>query len=199
MITPARLAARFLLPALLLAAAPMMAPAEVEIAIKGDGERTISKQMSAQITAIDHETRDVTLEGPLGNTVTLNASDAIERLNEFAVGDLVQVTYTESISGELRAPTEAEMEVPWLELDAAAIADKNLPPAAGVGRIIQAVCTVEGLNRATGAVTLLDPRGLYHVIPDVDPARMEGVNIGDTVIITYSQAIALSLEKLPAA
>ncbi|MEM8564066.1 MAG: hypothetical protein AAGF57_17635, partial [Pseudomonadota bacterium] len=96
MINPGRLALRLFLPALLLAAVPLMAPAEIEIAVKGDGERTISKQMSAQITAIDHETRDVTLEGPLGNTVTLNASDAIERLDEFAVGDLVQVTYTES-------------------------------------------------------------------------------------------------------
>jgi hypothetical protein len=168
------------------------------MSVSGDGERMIAKQVSAQITAIDPQTRDITLEGPLGNTITLRASEAVKRFDEFAVGDLVQATYAESISGELRAPTEAELETPWVELDGAAIAEEDLPPAAGVGTVIRAVCTIEGLNRATRTVTVQDPRGLYHVIQDVDPAKMEGVNIGDTIIITYSQAVALSLEKAPA-
>ena len=185
-----------LLPALFLGS--VSATAEVEMSVSGDGERMIAKQVSAQITAIDPQTRDITLEGPLGNTITLRASEAVKRFDEFAVGDLVQATYAESISGELRAPTEAELETPWVELDGAAIAEEDLPPAAGVGTVIRAVCTIEGLNRATRTVTVQDPRGLYHVIQDVDPAKMEGVNIGDTIIITYSQAVALSLEKAPA-
>ena len=185
-----------LLPALFLGS--VSASAEVEMSVSGDGERMIAKQVSAQITAIDPQTRDITLEGPLGNTITLRASEAVKRFDEFAVGDLVQATYAESISGELRAPTEAELETPWVELDGAAIAEEDLPPAAGVGTVIRAVCTIEGLNRATRTVTVQDPRGLYHVIQDVDPAKMEGVNIGDTIIITYSQAVALSLEKAPA-
>jgi hypothetical protein len=185
-----------LLPALFLGS--VSATAEVEMSVSGDGERMIAKQVSAQITAIDPQTRDITLEGPLGNTITLRASEAVKRFDEFAVGDLVQATYAESISGELRAPTEAELETPWVELDGAAIAEEDLAPAAGVGTVIRAVCTIEGLNRATRTVTVQDPRGLYHVIQDVDPAKMEGVNIGDTIIITYSQAVALSLEKAPA-
>jgi hypothetical protein len=185
-----------LLPALFLGS--VSATAEVEMSVSGDGERMVAKQMSAQITAIDPETRNITLQGALGNAITLNASDGVTRFDEFAVGDLVQTTYVESISGELRAPTEAELETPWVELDGAAIADADMSPAAGVGRIIRAVCTIEGLNRATGTVTVQDPRGLFHVISDVDPANMEGVKIGDTIIITYSQAVALTLEKLPA-
>lgn len=184
-----------LLPALVLATLSATAVAEVEMAVSGDGERMVAKRISAQITAIDPKTRNITMEGPLGNTITLKASEAVTRFDEFAVGDLVQATYSESLSGELRAPTEAELEAPWVELDGAAIAKENMAPAAGVGVIVRAVCTIEGLNRATGTVTVQDPRGLYHVIPDVDPAKMEGVNIGDTIIITYSQAVALSLEK----
>ena len=185
-----------LLPALFLGS--VSATAEVEMSVSGDGERMVAKQMSAQITAIDPETRNITLQGALGNAITLNASDGVARFDEFAVGDLVQTTYVESISGELRAPTEAELETPWVELDGAAIAVEDMSPAAGVGRNILAVCTIEGLNRATGTVTVQDPRGLFHVISDVDPANMEGVKIGDTIIITYSQAVALTLEKLPA-
>lgn len=184
-----------LLPALMLGSISSTAIAEVEIAVSGDGERMVAKQVTAQITAIDRDTRDITLEGPLGNTITLAAGDAVTRFDEFAVGDLVQATYAESISGELRAPTEAELETPWVELDGSALADTDMLPAAGVGRIVRAVCTIEGLNRATGSVTVLDPRGLYHVIPDVDPINIEKLSIGAPIIITYSQAVALSLEK----
>ena len=187
-----------LLPALVLATLSTAAVAEVEMAVSGDGERMVAKQISAQITAIDPKTRNITMEGPLGNTITLKASEAVTRFDEFAVGDLVQATYSESLSGELRAPTEAELEAPWVELDGAAIAKENMAPAAGVGIVVRAVCTIEGMNRATGTVTVQDPRGLYHVIPDVDPAKMDGVNIGDTIIINYSKAVELSLEKAAA-
>tara|TARA_R110001592_G_scaffold363396_2_gene687615 strand:- start:30554 stop:31153 length:600 start_codon:yes stop_codon:yes gene_type:complete len=187
-----------LLPALILGVTSLPSMAEIEVAVSGDGERMVAKQVTAQITAIDRKTRDITLEGPLGNTITLAAGEVVKRFDEFAVGDLVQATYYESISGELRTPTEAELETPWVELDGAALADADMLPAAGAGRIVRAVCTIEGLNRATGAVTVQDPRGLYHVIPDVDPANIERMNIGDSIIITYSQAIALSLEKTPA-
>jgi len=184
-----------LLPALMIGALSSPAMAEIELAVSGDGERMIAKQVTAQITAIDRDTRDITLEGPLGNTITLAADEAVTRFDEFEVGDLVQATYAESISGELRAPTEAELENPWIELDGAALAEADMMPAAGVGRVVRAVCTIEGLNRATGSVTVQDPRGLYHVIPDVDPANMEKLSIGAPIIITYSQAVALSLEK----
>lgn len=184
-----------LLSSLALGALSAAATAEVEVAVAGDGERAVVKRVTAEIVAIDRETRDITLQGPLGNTITLSAGPEIQRFDEFAKGDTIHATYSESISGELRAPTEAELAEPWVELDAAGIAAANMPPAAGVGRIVRAVVTVEGMNRATGTVTVKDPRGHFHVIPDVPAARMEGVKLGDTVVITYSQAVALSLEK----
>ncbi|MCB1856226.1 MAG: hypothetical protein KDI05_15165 [Halieaceae bacterium] len=186
---------RFAALALTLGAAAVPALAEVEVALQGDGERAIVKQVTAEIVAIDPETRDITLEGPLGNTITLTAGPEVERFDEFAKGDNVQATYSESISSELRAPTEEELAEPWVELDAAGVAAANMPPAAGVGLIVRAVCTIEGMNRVTGTVTLQDPRGHYHIVPDVPAAKMEGIKLGDTVVITYSEAIALTLEK----
>jgi hypothetical protein len=184
-----------LLSSLLLGVLPTTVFAELDVAVSGDGERMTAKQVTAVITAIDEKTRDITLQGPLGSTVTLKAGDAVTRFDEFAIGDLVQARYVESISGELRAPTEAERRAPWVELDAAGIAEANMAPGAAVGLVVRAVCTIEGMNRATHTVTVKDPRGNFHVIGDVNPMKMEGVALGDTVIITYSQAVALSLEK----
>lgn len=180
---------------LLLGLTSIASRAEVEMSLATEGEKTFVKQMSAEITAIDRETRDVTLEGPTGNTITMNAGEEIKRLDEFNVGDMVQVTYIEAISGDLREPSPEELANPWVELDAAAIAESDMPPGAAAGRVVQAVCTIEGMNRVTQTVTVRDPRGRYHIIGDVDPARMEGVTLGQTVIITYTEAVALTLEK----
>ena len=184
-----------LLSTVLLGAIPATTLAEVEVTTSGNNERTVAKQISATITAIDQKTREVTLQGPLGDTITLTASDAVARLNEFAVGDHVQATFVESINGELRAPTEEELKNPWVEVDAAGIADTDMPPGAAVGRAVKAVCTIEGMNRATRTVTVKDPRGNFHVIADVNPAKMEGVALGQTIVITYTRALALTLEK----
>ncbi len=170
--------------------------AEIEIATKGSGERAVAKQISAEITAIDNENRILVLQGPLGNQVSMQVGDAVERFDEFAVGDLVQATFLESIAGELREPTEEELLVPWAELDAAALAGESIDPGAAVGKVIRAVCTIEGMNRITRTVTVLDPMGQVHVIGDIDPARMEGVTLGQTIILTYTRAMALELEKL---
>ena len=178
-----------------LSATSVVSNAELDVAVTGGGERTAAKRVSAIITDINRETRDVTLEGPLGNKVTLNAGAEIQRLDEFEVGDLVVATYVQSLSGELREPSEEELEMPWIELDVAAIADETMLPGAGAGQAIKAVCTIEGMNRATGTVTVLDPKGSYHVIDDVDPEKMAGVTLGQTIILTYTRAMALSLEK----
>lgn len=169
--------------------------AELEMSERSKEGRTSVRSISAVITDIDADAREVTLQGGLGNALTLTVGPEVTRFSEFKVGDLVVATYAASISGELRAPTEAELAQPLVELDAAAIASANMDPGALVGRAVRAVCTIEGMNRITRTVMLQDPDGDFHVIDDVDPARMEGVSLGDTVIVTYSEAFALTLEK----
>jgi len=159
------------------------------------GGRAVAILMDAQVTAIDYETREVSLRGPFGNIVTLTAGDHIERFENIAVDDIVATTYIASLVGELREPTEEEIANPWVEIDGAATATPESEPGAIVGRMIRAVCSIEGMNRLTGSVTVLDSRGKYHVISDVDPEEMEGVTLGDTIVLTYSEAMAITLEK----
>lgn len=179
---------------------PTTTLAEVEMAVSGGNQRMVAKQITAVITSIDREARTITVEGPLGNTLTLTgAGEGIERIDEFAVGDFVTATYASSLSSELRTPTAEELAEPWVEVDAAARAEMDMEPGAAVGRMIRAVCTIEGMNRVTGTVTLQDSKGNFHIIGDVDPAKMAGVTLGDTVVVTYSEAVALTLEKQQAA
>ena len=180
----------------LLCAIAAVSQAEVDIEIRGNNERTTVKSVSAVITAIDAKTRELTLEGSLGNLITITAGPELARFDELAVGDMVNATYTASVSGELRAPTEEELANPLIVLDAEAIkAQKDEDPGAAAGVTVRAVCTIEGMNRVTGTVMLKDSDGDFHLIEDVDPAKMADVNIGQTVVVTYTEAVALSLDK----
>ncbi len=159
------------------------------------GARVMEMTVVADIVAIDYDTREVSLETPMGEVITVTVGDQVKRLKEFAVGDSVVTTYMASVEGDLREPTEEELENPWVELDAAGRAGMEELPGGIVGRVIQAVCTVEGMNRVLGTVTIMDPRGKLHVIGDVEPEKMEGVQLGDTVVITFTEAIAMRLER----
>jgi hypothetical protein len=170
-----------------------------EAAPAGGTVRVMGVSLEAEVTAIDYKTREVSLRGPQGNIITITAGDHIERLEDITVGDSIVTSYVASLEGELRAPTEEELANPWAEVDGGAVAPAGSEPGAMAGRMIRAVCTIEGMNRLTGTVTVRDPRGKYHVIGDVEPEKMEGVVLGATLVLVYTEAMAITLEKKPAA
>jgi hypothetical protein len=52
------------------------------------------------------------------------------------------------------------------------------------------------MNRLLGTVTVMDPRGKAHVIADVEPEKMAGVTLGQTIVLVYTEAIAMTLEHV---
>jgi hypothetical protein len=125
----------------------------------------------------------------------MTAGPQLQRLDEISVGDIVVATYLQSLAADVREPTAEESAEPWVELDAAAIASLDMDPGVAGLRVIRAVCTIEGMKRVSRTVMIEDPRGKYHLIGDVDPARLEGITLGTKVIMVYSEAVALTLEK----
>lgn len=184
--------------AVALAVAPGRVQAQDEAGEEGGSVRVAAVQVSAVITDIDRETRELTLELPGGAFVTLTAGPEIQRFDEFAAGDAIVATYVTSLAGEVREPTPEEQENPWQELDAAAVAGMEIPPGVAGMRVIKAVCTIEGMNRVAGTVMIQDPRGKYHLIGDVAAEKFEGRTLGETVVMVYTEAVALTLEKADA-
>jgi len=52
----------------------------------------------AEVTAIDLATRELTLAGPLGGEIDLQAGPEVKNLPQVKVGDLVEITYYESMA-----------------------------------------------------------------------------------------------------
>jgi hypothetical protein len=181
---------------LMALALPLMAESEAP-AVEGN-VRAMAMAVEAVVTDVDLETRQVSLKTPSGEIVTLTATEDVVKLEDVAVGDRLRATYLAALEGELREPTEEELAQPWLVLQDSGKGVVDGTPMAGGARIIRAVCTIEGMNRLLGTVTILDPNGRAHVIGDVEPEKMAGVTLGQTIVMVYEEALALTLEHVEA-
>lgn len=60
--------------------------------------------VTATVTAIDYDTRMITLQGPEGNTHTSRVDESVTRFNEVKQGDQVVVRYTRAVAITVRKP-----------------------------------------------------------------------------------------------
>ncbi len=151
--------------------------------------------VTGTIEAIDYTNREVSLKGPLGRVETFAVDNRVKRLDEAKVGDKVTLDYYLGFDAELRKPTPDEEQHPLQVLQGAGKAGKDESPAAGALRRIKAVATIEGLDRPTQTVTVKGPLGRYFTARVADPARLEQARIGETIVITFTEAAAVSLKK----
>jgi len=154
--------------------------------------------MQGTVTAIAKETREVTLMGPKGDLVTITASEAVERFDEIALDDVMTFEYWTYMKAEFRQPTPEELAEPLVVVAEEGIAPEGMDPSAVVGAVVKAIVTIEVLNRPYMLATVQGPRGNYLTIQMEDKALIEQLHIGQVVILTYAEAVAVSLEKVNA-
>jgi len=155
--------------------------------------------MQGTVTEIVKETRDITLQGTDGKLVTITAGEAVERFDEIAVGDVMTFEYWEYLKAEFRKPTEEELAEPLTVMAEGGKAPEGMDPAAVVGAMVKAVVSIEALNRPLMLATVKGPRGNYVTLPMEDEVLITELNIGQMLILTYAEAIAVSLTKVSAA
>ncbi|WP_299163334.1 hypothetical protein [uncultured Eudoraea sp.] len=159
-------------------------------------ERLSLVSMQGTVTDIVKETRDVTLKGANGELVTVTAGPEVKRFDEITVGDVITFDYYTYLKAEFRTPTATELAEPFVVLEGEDKAPAGEAPAAAVGEMVKAIVTIEILNRPQMMATVEGPNGNYLTIPMTDAAFMEKLHIGQVVILTYAEAIAVSLTKV---
>jgi hypothetical protein len=151
---------------------------------------------TATVESIDPAKREVTLKGRLGNEVTFTVDPRVKRFNEIKVGDVVQADYYVARVAELRRPTPDEERNPIQISEDSDKAPSTSAPAAAAGHRIKVVTTIEGLDRPTSTITVKGPRGNFLTARVDDPSNLERMRIGENIVITYTEAVAISLEKV---
>ena len=158
-------------------------------------EESMRASLTAKVTEIDREKRQVTLKGSEGKERTLKVDKTVERFDEIEVGDEVKAEYYASLAAEVREATAAEKSAPLADITLQGKADKDSAPAAGAINMTRAVTTVERLDPAKKEMTIKGPRGKSVDVAVKNPATFEKVKVGDTIVITFTEAVAISLEK----
>ena len=153
-------------------------------------------KISAQVEAIDHKSRVVTLRRPQGDTVTFTASDEARNLDQVSVGDIVTAEYVETLSIEVVA--NEGMEPESAELSAVARTEKGEMPGVIAVDTQIVTATVEEINLETNTYKLKGPDGTVNEYVARNPENLKRAAVGDLVIMTFTESVAISVEVGPA-
>ena len=152
-------------------------------------------KITAVVEAIDHETRVVTLRRPQGDTVTFTASDEARNLDQVFVGDIVNAEYEEILSIKVVANDGTEPEK--LELAGMERTAKGEMPEVAAFNVQSVTATVEEINLEANTYKLKGPDGTINEYVARNPDNLRRSAVGDLVIITTSEAVAISVEIGP--
>jgi hypothetical protein len=150
---------------------------------------------SAQVVAIDKASRTVTLKGPQGNVVDVVAGDDVKNFDQIKVGDLVVVSYVQSLSLELQKTKTGAGGIS--SQSAVVTAKPGERPAAAAGREVTAIAKVTAVNKKAKTISLKGPRGNTVTLDVHNPEQFKVVKVGDQVLVTYTEAMAISVEPAP--
>lgn len=173
-------------------AAPTFAQQGAVVAGKAPGMAGIAQTVNVQakITKIDAKTREVTLKGPQGNELTIEAGPEVKNFSKLKVGDTVDVQYVESLVLELKKG--GGMKVERTDEHAMTAAKAGEKPGAAAGRRITVVGDVVNVDTATKTVTVKGPKRTVDLHVE-DPEQLKLIAKGDQVQATYTEAAALSV------
>lgn len=169
-----------------LAEAPAAAP---------KGEAVIaSVDVTATVTKVDQATREVTLKKDDGQEYSFVASDDVKNLAQVKPGDVVTVTYAEALAYEVKKGGTA---VDPAMVVAGGSAEPGMKPEAAIARQTTVTVLITAIDPKVPTVTFKGPAGNTRTIKVRHPEKLEGVSVGDTVEITYTEAFAVKVEEAP--
>lgn len=159
------------------------------------GEAVVaSVKRTATVTNIDQKTRQVTLKADDGQEYSFVAGDAVKNLAQVKKGDRVTATYTEALAYEVKKGGKAAGVGTVVT---AGGAQPGARPAGAIAQQTTVTVTITAIDPKVPSVTFKGPAGNTRTIKVMRPEKLQGVSVGDTVDISYSEALAIEVEKAP--
>lgn len=148
--------------------------------------------LTAKVTALDYQTRMITLKRSDGKTATFRVDDRFPNLDKVKKGDKVDAVYYESSSISVQAPGSAGRSAS----EAFTSEPPGNAPAATIIKTTTAVSTVLSIDYEKRIATLQDPDGkrvTIHAGPEVK--RFHEIRKGDQIVVQVTEALAVSVRK----
>lgn len=151
-----------------------------------------TRNISAKVTAIDKSKRLLTLEGPMGNELTVKVGPAAVNFDEIEVGDMVNATVTERLVVALADPDAPPSDA---SATMVTLAPKGAQPGGLVANTTQVVGTVTAIDTENRTATLKFEDGstqTFPVRPDIDLSKHE---VGTKVVFRVTQMVAIDVTE----
>jgi Cu/Ag efflux protein CusF len=148
--------------------------------------------VKATIDAIDHDTRVVTLKDKDGKITQITAGPEVRRFDELKVGDVVTFVINESVVYTIRKPGESVP--PDKKDDPAIVRDAAAKPGGSKTTQETKTVTIKAIDPKTSAVTIQTEDGKTSTHKVNDKNIVKNIKVGDRVVITYTKAVAISIE-----
>ena len=153
-----------------------------------------SATVTATVTKINHETREVTVKAEDGKEHTFVASEDVKNLAQVKPGDVITATYGEALAYEVKKGGQVADVATVVGGGAAAPGSR---PAAGIARQTTVTVLITAIDPKAPSVTFKGPQGNTRTIKVLHPEKLEGVSVGDTVQLTFTEAFAVKVEAAP--
>jgi hypothetical protein len=155
--------------------------------------RTEVYEITATVEKIDMKTRVVTLKGPDGNVFDVVVDKGAKNLGQVKPDDEVSIKYMESLGVQVFGPKE---EIKDSSAEFVNLAPEGGKPGGYLVQVHQTTATVESIYYLDRIVSLKGPKGnvfTFKVAKDVKD--LWHVKKGDQVVVKYTEALAISVDK----
>ena len=160
--------------------------------------KSVLVEATATVTAVDMANHLVTIQGPEGNSAVIQVTDQVKNLPQVKIGDKVNIKYYRSAAASIvKLGDDAELGAVAVT-GAKATAAAGEKPAGAIGMKITRRAEVVFVDPYQKFISFRSPdRGLRKIslkdTPDLQHYLKE-LKKGDIVEVTYTEAMAISLE-----
>jgi hypothetical protein len=141
------------------------------------------------VEAIDASNRWITLRAPAGGSLTMQVDERVKNLSQVSVGDTVSVAYYESWALSLDGSGDASSASVGRTTTGAGM------PAVYAARRTNVRATVTAIDAGKPSVTLRGPRGAQEVSVANDPRVLARLKVGESYDVSYTEHLAMIVEK----
>jgi hypothetical protein len=156
-----------------------------------------TQSISAKVEAIDHDKRLVSLRAPNGRAATVEVAPDVRNLDQVQPGDSVVVKYHQALAAQLVKKGSTDTRDRVDVTDAVARAEPGQRPGAAVGSKVTTTVVIDSVDQSFQTVTFRGPNGMLRTVAVETPQGKEFIQRlrrGDEVEVTYTEALAVSVE-----
>lgn len=158
---------------------------------------------TAVVETVDPVSRELLLRGSGGSQsgalLSMVVSPHVRNLDQIRPGDRVTVTYYQGLAAQVVnvfSPSTPPFE--GVAVDRRQTAER---PGGEVTRVRRARVTITAVDPAHNTVSFVGPQNIVRTVEAVNPkvqAFIRGLRVGQQVDIVYEEALAISVEPMPA-